>query len=430
MKKLIALLLVINSNFFIYASTPKYTINICSTLILENALDCKKKILEKNQKDVFIVKDQTGTYFTYLGIYGDENSAKYALISISNILKEQKAFIKILPDAITINKSKNEEFIDLSNSAVEIKQEKKTTKKALELVSPKPKIDELELVSSYPYKEGQKLDEEDESQNTQDDKYREDNSQNIYTQAELKYIEEIKRISMEEFDEAYKEESTPSTHVESTPTPESIPVEPKQKITIIKPQIHEKVEKSYKKSEEPSYEKPALIKKEEVNIASLLNPSSYEQIVIEIDSITNTMIVKAKINNHFEVIKKYRVSTAKKDIEKPFGDGKITQITLNPTWYPTTDTINSFKKRGIILPSVVPPGSKFNYMGSAKINLTHEVNGKTTFRIHGTLDERTIGTNESAGCIRMKNAQVVELATLLKEFSHSRSLNDVTVVLK
>jgi L,D-transpeptidase YcfS len=142
------------------------------------------------------------------------------------------------------------------------------------------------------------------------------------------------------------------------------------------------------------------------------------------------MQVKAKIDNHFEEIKKYRVSTAKKDIEKPFGDGKITQITLNPTWYPTQDTINSFKKRGIILPSVVPPGSKFNYMGAAKINLTHEVNGKTTFRIHGTLDERTIGTNESAGCIRMKNAQVVELATLLNNFSHTKSLNDVTVVLK
>ena len=44
------------------------------------------------------------------------------------------------------------------------------------------------------------------------------------------------------------------------------------------------------------------------------------------------------------------------------------------------------------------------------------MNGKTTFRIHGTLDERTIGTNESSGCIRMKNAQVVELATLLNNF--------------
>jgi L,D-transpeptidase YcfS len=179
-----------------------------------------------------------------------------------------------------------------------------------------------------------------------------------------------------------------------------------------------------------NHDKPYEASSEEIKKNTSINPASYEKILIEIDSVTNTMQVKAKIDNHFEEIKKYRVSTGKKNIEKPFGDGKITQITLNPTWYPTADTISSFKKRGIELPSVVPPGSKFNYMGAAKINLTHEVNGKTTFRIHGTLDERTIGTNESAGCIRMKNAQVVELATLLNEFSHNRSLNDVNVVLK
>ena len=69
-------------------------------------------------------------------------------------------------------------------------------------------------------------------------------------------------------------------------------------------------------------------------------------------------------------------------------------------------------------------------MGAAKINLSHRVNGQDVYRIHGTLSEDTIGTNESSGCIRMKNAQVVELATLLNEFSHNRSLNDVTVVLK
>ena len=69
-------------------------------------------------------------------------------------------------------------------------------------------------------------------------------------------------------------------------------------------------------------------------------------------------------------------------------------------------------------------------MGAAKINLTHEVDGKNTFRIHGTLNEKTIGTNESAGCIRMKNGDVVQLATLLNQFSDLKSLNDVEVILK
>ena len=176
-----------------------------------------------------------------------------------------------------------------------------------------------------------------------------------------------------------------------------------------KPENQEKVIKVEKTK--PNIEKVIEIKKEEVAKVSF-NPSSYEKILIEIDSITNTMNVKAKINDNFENIGKYRVSTGKDDVKKPFGEGKISQISLNPVWYPTATTIKSFKKRGINLPSVIPPGHKFNYMGSAKINLTHEVDGKNTFRIHGTLDERTIGTNESAGCIRMKNKEVLQLATL------------------
>lgn len=142
------------------------------------------------------------------------------------------------------------------------------------------------------------------------------------------------------------------------------------------------------------------------------------------------MNLKAKVNNNYEEIKTYKVSTGKDEVKKPFGAGKVSKISLNPVWYPTADTIKSFKKRGINLPSVVPPGNKYNYMGAAKINLTHEVDGKNTFRIHGTLNEKTIGTNESAGCIRMKNGDVVQLATLLNQFANLKSLNDVKVILK
>ncbi|MEZ4694547.1 MAG: hypothetical protein R2837_11305 [Aliarcobacter sp.] len=39
---------------------------------------------------------------------------------------------------------------------------------------------------------------------------------------------------------------------------------------------------------------------------------------------------------------------------------------------------------------MVPPGHKYNFMGAAKINLTHKVDGKSTYRIHGTLNEKTI----------------------------------------
>lgn len=157
---------------------------------------------------------------------------------------------------------------------------------------------------------------------------------------------------------------------------------------------------------------------------------AYDNLIIEVDSSKNLMRVNAKYDNKTKNLKTYKVSTAKKDIKKPLGVGNISSITLNPLWYPTPDTIESFKKRGIILPKVVKAGDKLNYMGSAKINLTHKVDGKETFRIHGTINEKTIGSYESSGCIRMKNSEVVELVGLLNEFIEFKSMDNIKVVLK
>lgn len=160
------------------------------------------------------------------------------------------------------------------------------------------------------------------------------------------------------------------------------------------------------------------------------NITLYEQLIIEVDSSKNYMVLKGKLEDKIKSIQSYKVSTGRKDIKKPTGEGNVTSITLNPFWYPTDETIEAFKKRGIELPKVVPPGHKYNYMGTAKINLTHIVDGKNTFRIHGTIDETTIGRNESSGCIRMKNSEVVELVGLLKEFIEFKSMDDIKVVLK
>jgi L,D-transpeptidase YcfS len=160
------------------------------------------------------------------------------------------------------------------------------------------------------------------------------------------------------------------------------------------------------------------------------NITLYEQLIIEVDSSKNIMFLKAKLDNKIRTIQTYIVSTGKKDIKKPTGEGSVTSITLNPFWYPTQETIELFKKRGIDLPTIVPPGNKYNYMGLAKINLSHVVDGKNTFRIHGTINESTIGTNESSGCIRMKNSEVIQLAKLLKEFSDSRNIDNIKVFLK
>ena len=430
-KKLLALLLVISGNSFINASIQKYTVCVCITSDLEKALECKKNILEENQLNVFILKDTSGKYLTYLGIFGDENSAKYAMKSASSFVKKQKPFIKILLNETITNKAKNE----VSNEV------KKEPKKLLELVSTYPKLEELQLVESYPYSSGQKLDEEVESKNNQD-KFKEDNSENVYTQEELKFVEEIKRISMEEFDNSIEEEKITQTPAQIEIKPKNIPtksiiqevtpkIEPKaqEEKSVEKVERIEKVEKKVEKVENKFIEKAPELKKENIQ-KPIFSVSSYDEVLIEIDSTTNIMNLKAKVNNNYEEIKTYKVSTGKDDVKKPFGAGKVSKISLNPVWYPTADTIKSFKKRGINLPSVVPPGNKYNYMGAAKINLTHEVDGKNTFRIHGTLNEKTIGTNESAGCIRMKNGDVVQLATLLNQFANLKSLNDVKVILK
>ena len=160
------------------------------------------------------------------------------------------------------------------------------------------------------------------------------------------------------------------------------------------------------------------------------NITLYEQLIIEVDSSKNYMVLKGKLDDKIKSIQSYKVSTVRKDIKKPTGEGNVTSITLNPFWYPTDETIEAFKKRGIELPKVVPPGHKYNYMGTAKINLTHIVDGKNTFRIHGTIDETTIGRNESSGCIRMKNEEVTQLATLLNKFSDSKSIENIKVFLK
>lgn len=413
MKKISLLLLSFITSSSLYAQNDKYTISVCMTSNMENALTCKKRIYDYMQGEVFIVKDRNNKYFTYLNVYDNKYEAQNSVKTASSYVKSQGSYAKKLDDEILSLKINNKDFIDLNekskdNIKVEetVNQKIDTTKEVVEkkepvkqneefpLVSTVPKMEELKFVSNYPYPEGKKFDDEhiieqkkEEVKETQKEetkvepkieyKAEEKTEQKI----EPKVEEEIRQISMKEFDEAPKKE---------------------QKV--------EKVE----------------VPKEK--LAPLV--SDYEEIIIEVNSVTNNMNVKAKINNELKDIKTYRVSTGKNDIKKPFGTGKITQISLNPVWYPTEDTLRTFRKRGIYLPSMVPAGHKYNYMGAAKINLTHVVDGKNTFRIHGTLNESTIGTNESSGCIRMKNADVLQLASMLNQFSNKRSLDEIKVILK
>lgn len=157
---------------------------------------------------------------------------------------------------------------------------------------------------------------------------------------------------------------------------------------------------------------------------------SFEEMIIDVDSKTNTLYLKAVIDGNIIKLDEYKVSTARVNAKKPLGEGKITQISINPSWYPTQKTIDYFKTKGITLPREVPPGHPYNYMGGAKINLTHQVDGQTIYRIHGTLNEKTIGSYESSGCIRMKNNDVKEVASLLSRFSKIKNRDKIKVFLR
>ena len=426
MLKNILTLLFITS--YIYASEEKYTISVCVTSNLENALVCKKRIFDKMQGDVFIVKDKKEKFHTYLNIYSNKEEALIAIKSTSSYVKKQKPYVKLLENEVLFSKSKNKIFIDLNNpikpivetivvkkeNIADIKEEKKEEKKKFKeefpLVSVVPNMEELKLVGSYPFPEGKKFVDDDVIIEEKPEIKEEPIQKEVVLEEKndvsekTPYEEEIRQISMDEFDKAYEEEE--------------------KKV--------QKITKSYEKIKPVKKEikKVSLPKKEKEEVDYSSNVLDYQQLIIEVDSVTNYMTVKAQINDHLQKIKTYRVSTGKKDVKKPFGVGKISQISLNPVWYPTADTIKSFRKRGIYLPSVVPPGDKYNYMGAAKINLTHIVDGKNTFRIHGTLNEKTIGTNESAGCIRMKNSDVLQLANLINDFASMKSMDKVKVVLK
>lgn len=401
---------------FSYASSEKYTISVCTTSNMENALTCKKRVDESMVADVFIIEDKK-RFHTYIGKFNTKQEANDVIKSVSSYVKEQKPYIKL----IEIQEEKPiETEIVKADEPVETKQEvEKEEIKAVEtipLVSIVPNIEDLKPVGSYHFKKDEEIKQEPKKESLEERYGLKDSG---------KFSKEDERRKEEYINQSKKEPEVKVEiqKVEIQKAEEQIDSKIENELIQVSMDEFDRNSKLEKKSTKKHVEK-----KEEVD--TKLSVSDFEQIILEIDSITNKMVVKVKVDDGLKEYKNFVVSTAKKDVKKPLGEGTISKISLDPVWYPTEDTKKTFRKKGIELPSVVPSGHKYNFMGAAKINLTHKVDGKNTFRIHGTLNEKTIGTNESAGCIRMKNSDVLELATLLNDFADVRSLNSVKVILK
>ncbi|MBF0570802.1 MAG: L,D-transpeptidase family protein [Candidatus Omnitrophica bacterium] len=96
-----------------------------------------------------------------------------------------------------------------------------------------------------------------------------------------------------------------------------------------------------------------------------------------------------------EVLKIYHVSTGKDNIT-PVGSFKIASKIENPVW---------FRNGGPPIPSESPE----NELGSRWMGFDTD----SHYGIHGTLHPESIGQQVTAGCVRMKNADVEELFDII-----------------
>jgi len=85
------------------------------------------------------------------------------------------------------------------------------------------------------------------------------------------------------------------------------------------------------------------------------------------------------------------------------GAMKVTKKVEWPDWRPPRDMIEREKKKGKVLPAVVP-GGPGNPLGARAFYL-----GRSEYRIHGTNAPKSIGQAASSGCIRMLNEHVIDL---------------------
>jgi len=103
------------------------------------------------------------------------------------------------------------------------------------------------------------------------------------------------------------------------------------------------------------------------------------------------------------VLRSYPITVGKDGHRTPTGSFSIRRIIWNPRWVPpNSEWARNERPR--------EPGDPGNPMGRAKIFFR-----SPTYYIHGTNDEASLGRAASHGCIRMKNADVMELARLLME---------------
>lgn len=100
--------------------------------------------------------------------------------------------------------------------------------------------------------------------------------------------------------------------------------------------------------------------------------------------------------------RRYGVGVGKPGFEWA-GTHQVTRKAEWPSWTPPKEMITREAEKGHYLPAFMEGGPQ-NPMGARAMYL-----GSTLYRIHGTNQPWTIGSNNSSGCIRMRNEDVTDL---------------------
>lgn len=360
--------------FTLYANAASYTVSLCLTKDYDGAIYFLNRYLNNPEADLFIIKTD-GKFLTTYGVFDTQERASSFLKSLPEALLELKPFVIHL-DYDIYKKDGVYSFL-LSRDSFNYT---------------------ISVCSSVEYK----------------------NAQNCVDEFIPNAIDDI--FIIKDSDGLYKTlYGAFKTKQEATLFNAKLDNLTKKQSPFVK-----KLDFNLKNSQNYLEKIPKNVNSH-IDISEL---EKFDKVLLKVDSKKNSMLLGGILNNKEINLRSYKVSTARNDIKKPLGEGSITSISLHPQWYPTDDTIEYFKrKKKINLPRVVLYGDPLNYMGDAKIALSHQVDGKSNFRIHGTINEATLGTNESSGCIRMRNKDVLELAKVLQKFIDKKGAREVVVVL-
>lgn len=96
------------------------------------------------------------------------------------------------------------------------------------------------------------------------------------------------------------------------------------------------------------------------------------------------------------VVAEYPVAIGARTFPTPLGSYQIGAVELNPAWVPPESDWARDR-------NPMPPGPR-NPMGRAKLEF------RPTYFLHGTPEPQSVGSPASHGCVRMRNADVLDLA--------------------